>query len=509
MSDEPANITQFPNAGASGASSGGASSGGPRPLPASGEAEENLLGALLVDNKLVEHVDDRLQANHFSDGVHAHIFSNITRMIDTGRRADAISLKHFMSAITDGPSEEAIKFLDALTDTVPTVAPEAVKIYATTIYETHVRRELVRIGDEISLDAHNPKVDTNATTQIETAEAMLFKLAEHGEKGKGLQDFAKVMDVAINQAAIAQKSDGHLTGISTGLTDLNNLMGGMHNSDLIILAGRPAMGKSALAATIAFHAATTTRTDEAAVPVAFFSLEMSAPQLGLRLLSRHARLDSNSIRRGLLSDEEFQRLYDCRSDLNHAPFYIDDTAAISVSQVASRARRMKRTTGLGLIVVDYLQMLAPQLGLRPENRVQEISNVSRQLKVIAMDLDVPVIALSQLSRAVEAREDKRPNLSDLRDSGSIEQDADVVLFLYREEYYLSNREPERREKESDEDFNKRYENHTKKQNEVANKAELIISKQRHGPTGTIDLHFEKRYTHFSDLDAHDRGYDDE
>ena len=248
---------------------------------------------------------------------------------------------------------------------------------------------------------------------------------------------------AINLAAIARKSDGGLSGCSTGLTGLNTKMGGLHKSDLIILAGRPAMGKSALATNIAFHVATTTRSGETAAPVAFFSLEMSAEQLGTRILSERAQIYSNSIRQGNLSSEEFDRLIEASDALSAAPFFIDDTPALSVSQVASRARRMKRTGGLGLIVIDYLQMLEPQLGVRPENRVQEISNISRALKAMAKELDVPVLALSQLSRAVEQREDKRPNLSDLRESGSIEQDADVVLFVYRDEYYLAKKEPER------------------------------------------------------------------
>jgi replicative DNA helicase len=276
-------------------------------------------------------------------------------------------------------------------------------------------------------------------------------------------------------------------------------MGGFHRSDLIILAGRPAMGKSALATNIAFHVATTTRSGETAAPVAFFSLEMSAEQLGIRILSERAQIDSNSIRQGQLSSEEFDRLIEASDALSSAPFFIDDTPALSVSQVASRARRMKRTGGLGLIVIDYLQMLAPQLGVRPENRVQEISNISRALKAMAKELDVPVLALSQLSRAVEQREDKRPNLADLRESGSIEQDADVVLFVYRDEYYLSKKEPERESHESEEKFNLRYDLYRERLEKAHNKAEVIIGKQRHGPTGLIELHFEKSLTKFSDL----------
>ena len=264
-----------------------------------------------------------------------------------------------------------------------------------------------------------------------------------------MRGFDSVISGSITQADLARKSDGHLSGTSTGLTDLNNLLGGLHKSDLIILAGRPGMGKTALATNIAFHAAITTRTGETAVPVAFFSLEMAAEQLGTRILSERAQVDSEQIRRGKLNSAEFDQLVIASNAISGAPFFIDDTPSLSVSQLSSRARRLKRTSGLGLIIVDYLQLLTPQLGVKSENRVQEISNISRTLKAIAKDLNVPVLALSQLSRAVEMREDKRPNLADLRESGSIEQDADVVMFVYREEYYLNKREPERKMEESE------------------------------------------------------------
>ena len=292
--------------------------------------------------------------------------------------------------------------------------------------------------------------------------------------------------------------------MSTGLTGLNNLLGGLHKSDLLILAGRPAMGKTALATNIAFHAATTTRTDETAVPVAFFSLEMSAEQLGTRILAERSGLDSENIRRGRMNDREFLALVESSEQISRAPFFIDDTPALSVSQMASRARRLKRTKGLGLIVVDYLQLLQAQLGTRPENRVQEISNISRSLKSLAKELDVPVLALSQLSRAVEQREDKHPNLSDLRESGSIEQDADVVMFVYREEYYLNKGEPEQKENETQEKYNLRYQLWQERLERATGRAEIIIAKQRHGPVGTANVSFDGRLTKFSDLAAADR-----
>ena len=358
---------------------------------------------------------------------------------------------------------------------------------------------MILISDQVITDAIQPEVDTPASTQIETAEAHLFRLAENDTASNGLRGFDTIVAASVNQADLARKNDGHLSGASTGLTDLNNLLGGLQRSDLIILAGRPAMGKTALATNIAFHAATTTKSGEVSSPVAFFSLEMAAEQLGTRILSERARVDSENIRRGKLDSQEFDQLVSASTAISSAPFFIDDTPSLSVSQLASRARRLKRTSGLGVIVVDYLQLLTAQLGVRAENRVQEISNISRTLKAIAKELDVPVLALSQLSRAVEMREDKRPNLSDLRESGSIEQDADVVMFVYREEYYLNKREPEQKMEESVDTFNIRHADWLSKMQSAENKAEIIVAKQRHGPTGSVNVHFEKRFTHFTDL----------
>ena len=492
MSEESANIETFP-AAVDPASSLTAARKMPHNLP----AEQNLLGALLIDNDIMEKIDDRLRAEHFYDPLHGRIFATMMRMIDRGQLANPVTLKSFFSGTDDGPDGAIEDYLGELADGVISLAQSA--DYAVTIYEAHLRRELIRIGDDVIEDAIHPDVDLPATTQIETAEAKLFQLAESGEAGAGLRSFESVTAAAVNMAAIARKSDGGLSGVSSGLTDLNAKMGGLHRSDLIILAGRPGMGKSALATTMAFHSATTTRTGEEARPVAFFSLEMSAEQLGTRILSERARIDSNAIRQGDLNAEEFDRLVEVSNQLSVAPFYIDDTPSLSVSQVASRARRMKRTGGLGLIVVDYLQLLTPQLGVKSENRVQEISNISRSLKAIAKELDVPVLALSQLSRAVEQREDKRPNLSDLRESGSIEQDADVVLFIYREEYYLNKKDPERDARETEEQFNAKNDAFMARLQAAENKAEVIIAKQRHGPVGSINVHFEKSFTHFSDL----------
>ena len=488
MADEPSNIEKFPanNAGQTA-----------RNMPHNLPAEQNLLGAILLDNATVERIDDRLVEEHFYDPLHGRIFTTMQRLIERGQLANPVTLKSFFADSSDFQNDNAGSYLSELADGVISItqAPD----YAKIIYEAHIRRQLILIGDQVILDASQAAVDVPAQKQIETAESQLFRLAETDSVSSGLRGFDTVISGSINQADLARKSDGHLSGISTGLTDLNNLLGGLHKSDLLILAGRPAMGKTALATNIAFHAATTTRTGETAVPVAFFSLEMAAEQLGTRILAERAQVDSEMIRRGKLNSGEFDQLVNASNAISTAPFFIDDTPSLSVSQLASRARRLKRTSGLGLIVVDYLQLLTPQLGVRSENRVQEISNISRTLKAIAKDLNVPVIALSQLSRAVELREDKRPNLADLRESGSIEQDADVVMFVYREEYYLDKREPERKMEESEDTFNLRHDDWMAKMQNAQAKAEVIVGKQRHGPTGAVQVHFEKRFTHFTDL----------
>ena len=488
MADEQTNIKSFPSNG---------SASPTRSMPYNLPAEQNLLGAILLENAVLERIDDRLLAEHFYDPLHGRIFSTSQRLIERGQLANPVTLKSFFADTSNVQNENAESYLSELADGVISIsqAPH----YANVIHEAHVRRQLILIGDAVILDASQPEVDVPAHQQIETAEAQLFRLAETDTSSAGLRSFDSVISGSITQADLARKSDGHLSGSSTGLTDLNNLLGGLHKSDLIILAGRPGMGKTALATNIGFHAAITTRTGEKSVPVAFFSLEMAAEQLGTRILSERAQVDSEQIRRGKLNSTEFDQLVGASNAISSAPFFIDDTPSLSVSQLASRARRLKRTSGLGLIVVDYLQLLTAQLGVKSENRVQEISNISRTLKAIAKDLNVPVLALSQLSRAVEMREDKRPNLADLRESGSIEQDADVVMFVYREEYYLNKREPERKMEESEDAFNLRHDDWLRKMQNSQNKAEVIVAKQRHGPTGSVQVHFEKRFTHFTDM----------
>ena len=467
-----------------------------RELPNNIAAEQNYLGALLYDNQVLDKTNDLLRQEHFFDPLHGKIFAFTSKLIMRGQVANHVTLKAMITSDVAVLDEDVDSYLGDLIDGVISISDAS--DYAQLIHDSYLRRELIRISDTVIRDASQPDIDNSAFRQIEAAEQYLFNLAENDIAETGLRPFLSVLTETIRQAEIAANSEGHLSGLSTGLTGLNNLLGGMHKSDLIILAGRPGMGKTALATNIAFHAATTTRTGERAAPVAFFSLEMSAEQLGLRILSERSELDSEKIRRGKLKTDEFNKLVDANREINMAPFFIDDTPALSISQLASRARRMKRTSGLGLVVVDYLQLLQAQIGIKPENRVQEISNITRSLKALAKELDIPVLALSQLSRAVEQREDKRPNLADLRESGSIEQDSDVVMFVYREEYYLSKSEPDRKDNETTEKYNERYDNWTKKLEKTAGLAEIQIAKQRHGPVGSVTLQFESRLTRFHD-----------
>ena len=391
-----------------------------RSMPNNIAAEQNYLGALLYDNQVLDKTNDLIRSEHFFDPLHGKIFESASKLIIRGQVANNVTLKAIIISDPTISEIDVDNYLGDLIDGIISISDALV--YAQIIHNNYLRRELIRISDTIIRDATHPDIEHSAFRQIEAAEQHLFNLAEKDSADVGLRPFLSVLTETIKRAEIAANSDGHLSGLSTGLTGLNNLLGGMHKSDLIIIAGRPAMGKTALATNIAFHAATTTRTGELAAPVAFFSLEMSAEQLGLRILSERSELDSENIRRGKLKTEEFNKLVNANREINMAPFFIDDTPALSISQLASRARRMKRTSGLGLIVVDYLQLLQAQIGVKPENRVQEISNITRSLKALAKELDIPVLALSQLSRAVEQREDKRPNLADLRESGSIEQD---------------------------------------------------------------------------------------
>ncbi|MGU9961808.1 MAG: replicative DNA helicase [Candidatus Puniceispirillales bacterium WSBS_2018_MAG_OTU23] len=467
-----------------------------KPMPHNLEAEQGLLGALLVDNGIIEDINDALGEDHFYDPVHGRIFAALRRLTSRGQLANPITLKSYFVGDTAFDQVDIESYLNELVEAVISLsdAPD----YAEDIRQCFLRRSLIQLSDGVIHKARTADLDMTAEVQIEEAEQQLFTLAEHDQTQTGLVPFSNALTKAIEMAEFASKSAGGLSGIGTGLRDLNKLTGGFQRSDLIILAGRPGMGKTALATNIAFHAATTTLTDETPQHIAFFSLEMSSEQLANRILSESSGISSEHIRRGDLNPNQFNDLVRASGTIEGAPIYIDDTPSLSISQLASRARRLKRQQGLGLIVVDYLQLLSAPLGQRAENRVQEISVISRTLKSIAKELNVPVLALSQLSRAVEQREDKRPNLSDLRESGSIEQDADVVMFVYREEYYLGKSEPEQRAEESQEHFNTRYGQWKTKLESAEGKAEIIIAKQRHGPTGVIKPNFIAEQTKFVD-----------
>lgn len=479
--------------------------------PANTEAEQGLLGAILINNVAHGRVAEFLLPEHFANAVHGRIYAAIGKLIERGQIADPITLKNLFDQ--DGALAEigGAQYLAHLAESAVTIINA--EHYGRTIHDLHLRRELITIGQDVVTEAFRHDLDDPATEQIERAESKLFELASSGQAEGGFQPFTTALASAITMAQAAFKRDGKTVGVATGFTDLDKKLGGLHPSDLVILAGRPSMGKTALATNIAFNAAKAYRPMRAAdgridlsrgaedgAVVGFFSLEMSAEQLATRILAEESGTSSDRIRRGEVRREDFDKFVMASQRLAAVPLYIDDTPALSVSALRTRARRLKRQQGLGLIVIDYLQLMRPSAGSRAiENRVQEISEITRGLKAIAKELDVPVLALSQLSRAVEQREDKRPMLADLRESGSIEQDADVVMFIFREEYYLSRGEPTRRPEESDDKFNDRYDRWKERCETAYGMAEIIIAKQRHGPIGTVKLHFEAETTKFDNF----------
>lgn len=473
----------------------------PRSVPHNLEAEQGLLGLLLVDNAQLEQVMDFLKAEHFYQPAHQRIYEAITKVLDRGQSANAVILKGYFEKDEGLSGVGGADYLFDLQDNTPLI--NDAKDYGRTIYNLFMRRQLIGLGTDIVTDAHDQKIDTDVDNLIEDAESKLFSLAETGTAQSGFATLKQSVLTAIDIAEKAFHADSHVTGTTTGLRDLDQKLGGLHNSDLLIIAARPSMGKTSLAVNIAFNAAKAfadTGGKEGAI-TGFFSLEMSSDQLATRILADQSGISGDAIRKGDIKEADFRRFIEASQKLSQIPLYIDDTPALSISAVRTRARRLKRQHGLGLIVVDYLQLLRGT-GSRQgvENRVLEVSEITRGLKAIAKELAIPVIALSQLSRAVEQREDKRPMLSDLRESGSIEQDSDVVMFIYRNEYYLSRAEPERKPGEDESKFNDRYEQWQQMLGESANVAEIIIAKQRHGPIGTVKTFFDANLTRFSDLD---------
>ncbi len=472
-----------------------------RALPQNLDAEQGLLGALLIDNTQFEKIGDFLRAEHFSHPTHQRIFRAMLTLIDRGLEARPTTLKDYFERDEGLEHIGGGKYLTTLAEEVPLLTNAL--DYGKTIYDRFLRRELIRMNQEVAADAYTFDPTRDANQIIESAEAQLFSLAENGQVQGGFVTLRTSVLAAIEHAEKAFKTDGHVTGVTTGLRDLDQKLGGLHASDLLILAGRPSMGKTALATNIAFNAAKAYAESggkEGAI-VGFFSLEMSSDQLATRILADQSGISGDAIRKGDIKEADFRRFVEASQKLSQIPLYIDDTPALSISAIRTRARRLKRQHGLGLLVIDYLQLLHGS-GSRQssENRVLEISEITRGLKALAKELQIPVLALSQLSRAVEQREDKRPQLSDLRESGSIEQDSDVVMFVYRREYYLSREEPQRKVGEDDGKFNDRYEAWRNELGECANVAESIVAKQRHGPIGTVRLFFDPNLTRFSDLE---------
>jgi replicative DNA helicase len=475
--------------------------------PANLQAEQALLGALLANNRAYERVAEFLAPEHFAHAAHGRIFQAIARRIEAGQLADAVTLRAEFehSGLLDelGGAAYLAQLLSAMVGIINAGD------YGRAIHDAWLRRQLIDIGETVVNRAFGAEPELAGGDQVEAAEQSLFDLATKGGNEGGFVTFEHALGEAIGIAERAFRRSGSVSGLSTGLRDLDSKTGGLHPSDLLILAGRPGMGKTALATKIAFGAARALLADaRAADPVAeprgtvaIFSLEMSAEQLATRLLAEEARVSSDRIRRGDIGQKDFDRFVQVAREIAGLPLQIDDTPAITLSALRTRCRRLKRTRGLSLVVIDYLQLMRPAAGTRPENRVLEISQITQGLKAIAKELAVPVMALSQLSRAVESREDKRPQLSDLRESGTIEQDADAVMFVYRDEYYLQQRAPKQMAFDSEQKFQDALEKWQRDMDQVYNKAELFLSKQRHGPTGKIDLFFEAEFTRFADLDT--------
>ena len=476
-----------------------------RALPSNVEAEAAFLGAALIDNRVIEELVSPLHPDHFFEPIHARIFERILQLLDRKAVVTPVTLRPYFEADEALKELGGVAYLARLTaDGQGLLAPREL---AQQIYDLALLRELVSVGRNLVNSALDTSESVEPMEQIADAEAALYKVAEGASVGNEAQSFRTSSLAAIQQIERALNSGGHISGRTTGLDDLNAKVAGLHDSDLIILAGRPAMGKTSLATNIAFNCADRYLRDMAdgiepeksvGAPVAFFSLEMSADQLATRILAEQAEISSERLRAGKISHEDFQRISFASQRLAELPLYIDDTPALSIAALRTRARRLKRRHDIGLVVVDYLQLLQGT-GRANDNRVNEISEISRGLKTLAKELAVPVIALSQLSRAVESREDTRPQLSDLRESGSIEQDADMVWFIFREEYYHNAAKPDDPSETSSGDAIAKYDKWMERHMEVMNKATVIISKQRHGSTGNVQLHFQAEFTKFGNL----------
>ncbi len=462
-------------------------------MPCNIEAEQALIGSILVSNDIYDEITPIIDYQKFFDPIHVKIFQTIEKLISKGLLANPITLKNYFEN-NDGLKElGGHEYLIKITKFSTTSAKQAID-YANIIHEMHVRRELIKISESVLNEARvGNEVTSNGEELIQNAEKSLFDLAERGHFNQSFMKFEKALVQTIDMAKKAFKNEEGIVGVPTGLTDLDSRLGGLHKSDLIVIAGRPSMGKTALATNIAFNAAKSIEKKQTKSSVAFFSLEMSSEQLSTRILSEQSRIKSNDIRRGKVTENEMEKFIETSKNIYDLPLYIDETPAITIAAISNRSRRIKRLFGLDLIVVDYIQLMRSGNAGKYDGRVQEISEITQGLKALAKELDVPVIALSQLSRAVEQRDDKKPQLSDLRESGSIEQDADVVMFVYREAYYLEKKEPALGSIEHAE--------WQQKMEEVSRSADIIIGKQRHGPTGNVKVEFEAMYTKFKDLET--------
>ena len=465
-----------------------------RQLPYDVDVEQALLGALLIDNYSLERISALLKPEHFYDPLHQRLYEAIERMWARGHAVTPLTLRSAMGEDAGLAEVGGQDYLASIARAAPAILN--VKDYARILAELAMRRELIRVGEDIVNTAFEAGAEITPAAQIEEAEKALYRVAERGRYGEGPLGFEAALAQAVQLAEAALARGGNISGVPTGFTDLDSLLGGLHPSDLIIVAGRPGMGKTSLATNMAFHSARLWAKDKAdnaepprGAAVLLFSLEMAASQLSARVLCEQTEIEMRKIRSGRFTDAEWDRFVRTAQVLGDLPLYIDDTGGISIAQIAARARRLKREKNIGLVVIDYLQLI--ESSRRAENRVQEITEITKGLKALAKELNVPVVALSQLSRGVDNRDDKRPVLSDLRESGSIEQDADVVMFVYREEYYLKSREPEA----DTPDYGKWVE----KLERVHNKAEILVEKHRHGPTNKVELFFDERFTRFSNL----------
>ena len=456
-------------------------------LPSNIEAEQALIGSVLVNNDIIDEISTIINEKEFYDPLHSKIYELIQKLHNKGMIANPITLKNSFQSEASLAEVGGTEYLVKLTRFSSSV--KQCMDYAKIIHEKFVKRELVKISENLSEESMDDSLEKSGEDIIQNTEKLLFDLAERGAFSQSYSEFGKALDLTLEMATNAMKNDQGIVGIPTGLTDLDERLGGLHKSDLVIIAGRPSMGKTALATNIAFYAAKKNSDANKKSVVAFFSLEMSSEQLSTRIVSEQSRIKSNDIRRGKITEEEMNRLIETSRNIHELPMLIDETPAITISTLSNRARRIKRLHGLDLIVVDYIQLMSAG-SRRYDGRVQEISEITQGLKALAKELNVPVLALSQLSRAAEQRDDKRPQLSDLRESGSIEQDADVVMFVYREEYYLERKEPKLGSIEHAE--------WQSKMNEILGSADIIIGKQRHGPTGNVKVEFEAIYTKFKD-----------